>query len=171
MKCSTLFLNRDADYGTVTQLMGWSTTRYGSTNWDERYNKQVCRVPNEKWSMAMEEDILKLSHLRGNVWLRATEFETADGKRFLNYEKALAHESATHEAPSQAQQVIPSGIPVTIEAVEKAGSAKLRELARAASMPDFRKFSKADDLRPQLIAFLRAQEAPVIEEAKQVEAS
>lgn len=170
MKCFVLYINRDADYYTApTLLNGISTRTYGTAMWNPEMNRQICRVPQDQWSMAMEEDVLKLSHLRGNVWLRAVEFEAADGGRFLSYQKALDHETEVAPAPV-VQQIIPSGIPVTIEAVEKAGSQKLRDLARQSGMPGFRKLPKSDDLRPALVAFLRSQQPPVVVEENKAEA-
>lgn len=148
-------------------LVGRCGGTYGMAFWSPSHNAQVCRVSEEKWSMKVHEDILLMGIVPGNKWAIEDEFICEDGQTFSLLSEALEHEA--NPVIEQPPVVVQSGIPVTIEAVEKAGSAKLRELARAAGMPNFRKFPKADKLRPELIAFLLAQIVPKVEE-KQAEA-
>lgn len=170
MKRNVLCINIGSAYHDPPRpLNGKNTGTHGMAFWSPSHNAQVCRVPEEKWSSKIHTDILLFAAIRGNTWAIIDEFVCEDGTAFEFLHEALAHEKAP-KVEESAQTVIPSGIPVTIEAVEKAGSAKLRELARSAGMPNFRKFSKADELRPELIAFLQAQAVPAEVEEQQAEA-
>lgn len=152
MKVFLLFISRDKDYYSApTALKGWTGKQYGTAMWNPDATKQVCRVPFEQWNQAMEEDIAKLSHLPGNMWLRGLEFECADGTRFASLDKAVAHEGNPEPQPAS---VVPSGIPVSREFVERAGAEQLRDIAKAVKMPEYRKLPKSDELRPALLEYL-----------------
>lgn len=152
MKAFVLFINRDRDfYAPPTALKGWTGQQYGTATWHPERNRHVCRIAFEKWNQDMEDDITKLSHLPGNVWTRGFEFECVDGARFASLDKALAHDGNPEPQPAS---VVPSGIPVSREFVERAGAEQLRDIAKAVKMPDYRKLPKSDELRPALLEYL-----------------
>lgn len=151
MKAIILFISRDKDfYAPPTALKGWTGQQYGTAMWNPEKSRQICRIPEDKWNAAMEEDIAKLCHLPGNIWTRGIEYVCEDGSIFTTLQKALEHEAQPANPPA----VVPSGIPITREFVERAGAEQLRKIADLLKVPGYRKLPKADDLRPVVLTFL-----------------
>lgn len=161
MKRNVLCINIESDYHSPPRpLNGRCGGTYGTAFWSPSHNAQVCRVDDEKWSAAIHRDILQMGIVPGNKWAIEDEFICEDGAIFNTLTAALRHEQT---AP--ATSVIPSGIPVAREFVERASAIQLRDIASAVKMPGFRKLTTQEELRPALIEFLGYKIEPARAEA------
>lgn len=166
MKKNVLLVNVHSDfYAPPRPLQGRGGVLYGMAFWSPAHHALVCRLPEAEWSTIKHKDVLSTAGNIGNVWAVEDEFVCEDGTCFSLLSEAMAHEGVAPKTNIVPSGIVKSGVAISREEIEHAGAERLRHLAAAAQLPSFRKMTKADDLRPALLAFCGHAEAPKTAEA------
>lgn len=69
-KTNLVFINKDVGHGRqVVLLQGYSGAIYGHASWDSAFAGHAVRIPVEKWTLAMADDISRAYHMPMCRWI------------------------------------------------------------------------------------------------------